>query len=276
MQGCVFFIIKTCFFCILLSSFSSLSLYASQPISSENYEKLTSLLRKTKTGKELLEKTKETDLQKKIYWGHHSHTDQRFIRTWNESDSVSSREVNSRIFINQHQSLFWMMVDLAHELTHVAYPSSYQPYDKDLDQEKFIRNGIKGRGGELEAVLNECRVARALKSEFMEHASHCDRYWMARKEKWNRSLLLKDFYRLGKWKKVFLKKVKKEDSFKYLSSESPVLISDANQTPYPLALANEYQVMNQKACMNNQKKIKKARSIASKKLKKWIKKRCEK
>ena len=193
--------------------------------------------------------------------GRVSRTDAVLTRHFNTETGQEKREREITISIRQDQNLQDMVLDMAHELTHATAEPAWDPYDPNLTLGKYIFAALEGPGGEVEAVVSECNVG----SELFGAVSRCKRYNTAENAV-NHDEVKKDFYRVGKFKSAVLAQLGTEAAlFPDLSSDRPELYSSTGQSPYPVALVEEFKQLNRIACENVKRRIqaKSERSPAS-------------
>ena len=193
--------------------------------------------------------------------GRVSRTDAVLTRHFNTDTGEEKREREITISIRQDQDLQDMVLDMAHELTHATAEPAWDPYDPNLTLGKYIFAALEGPGGEVEAVVSECNVAH----ELFGVVSRCRRY-NSGETAVNHGEVKKDFYRVGKFKSAVLAELGTEAVlFPDLSSDRPELYSSTGQSPYPVALVEEFKQLNQIACENVKRRIqaKSERSPAS-------------
>ncbi len=184
-------------------------------------------------------------------WGQTSRTNAVLTRFYNPETGKEYRERQLSIYIKKKQSLVDLVLDLAHELTHATERPEWDPYDPELTLGKYIGSSIEGKGGEVDAVVMECKVASELRSQYAVLIPRCDRYrFHARKT------ITQDFYRVGIWKESLVKILGAEAGrFPVLSSLAPALVSSTGDAPYPVALMAEFQEITQIACKNSKDRL---------------------
>lgn len=195
-------------------------------------------------------------------------------KTQNE---IKKREV--RVLLRSDLAEEDLLLDLAHELAHAVEPPQWDPYDPELSPARYMAQSLEGAGGEIEAVYQECVVARELK--LSNEKLRCDRYLKENYKNGSQQVSLvqisQDFYRVGEhYSEVLDALGSSAAEFKYLSSDDPVLISSTGQAPYPVALLAEYQELTETACANSRNRLKSisGRSIASSQAARLIARRC--
>jgi hypothetical protein len=188
-----------------------------------------------------------------------SRTDAILTRKYNPATGRESRERQVSVVVRTDQPLEEIVLDLAHELVHALARPSWDPYDPRLTPGAYIRATIEGQGGEIDAVVSECNVARELRlkgtfGRAQASLERCLAYWSPRGIR--RSRVRKDFYRVGDWKSPLTKLLGPEaEGFPFLSTERPRLYSSTGSAPYPMALYREYEEITQVACENSRKRL---------------------
>ncbi len=155
---------------------------------------------------------------------------------------------SGKISIHEKLGLADAAADLAHELTHFLERSPIDPYQEDFSEARYVREGIEGKGGELEAFARECEVARALEKKFPAFPAHrlCAPFWVGGVFQKEKARLA--YYALGSWwpKAGAVKK-----NIPELSAASSPLASNRNRKPYPISLAEEFRQTWRNACVAN-------------------------
>lgn len=207
------------------------------------------------------------DLLQKIEWGQVSKTDAVLVRHFNPETLAEHRERSVTILLRRDQPLEDLVLDLAHEMTHAVAGPSWDPYDPSLNAIEYVWRGIEGEGGEVDALVGECQIGVELAERLGGLPSRCERYLTraAAAPKIDRGRVLRDFYRVGRWKKELIQRLKPEafGRFALLSEETPVLYSSTGQAPYPLALYREFQEMTSIACENSRRRLSSLSSSSS-------------
>jgi hypothetical protein len=201
-------------------------------------------------------------LDRRFRWGAASRTDAVLTRQFHPSTGEESRTRDVFIVLKRGQSLTDLVLDLAHELTHAVTPPAWDPYDAGLSATGYIRASLEGAGGEVDALLAECRVGQELGLTQGASAQRCRRYLGARTSlgiyELDREKVRKDFYRVGRWFSELNQRIGAETAlaaFPDLSAESPQLYSSTGHTPYPLALLREYDEITVIACENTRRRL---------------------
>jgi hypothetical protein len=196
-----------------------------------------------------------------------------------------------------------LLSDLAHELTHAGAKPSWDPYDPGFGPTDYVRAAIEGPGGELDAILAECRVLKELSLRRFSpsteqpaegtspkgldalYASQCAPHLGPDGEP-SRPSLRKAFYRVGKHYGELLEYFTEGRGtnrggmpssgplsplsplsllslLSLLSNEAPVFLSSTGLAPYPVALLREYGALNRVACENSRRRLEREPAAAS-------------
>lgn len=231
----------------------------------QNIAFLIETLERSEVGKDLLEAAQGKarkhgfDLPQLIIPDIGSITDTTLTRKFSQSrpDKVSYF-LKSKIHINRELSVTAAVLDLAHELTHFIHRDAFNPYSSKFTVDSFIVSTIEGKGGEVEAYINECRVLFDLFPDYHKGRSKC---MEVRNEdgtysKQNGARL---FYQVGTYRKHFRKILKYfgigNEKFRAVTGETPSFISSAYGEPYPYAALKEYVNVMRKACKNDEKRV---------------------
>lgn len=230
----------------------------------EAIDNLLNILKTTDTGRKIIETSKKraksfgVTLESVIYVGDVSITDTKIMRKFN---SVSPERVEYKaivkVFINKNLTLKDAVLDLAHELTHYAIKESFNPYEMKLSAKEYIVEILEGKGGEVDAYLNECRVISELFPSFVGH-SKC-RMVMNHDGSLSKFKGAQQFYKIGIYFKDYVELLKKKGieskEMPFLNDEVAVFISAAQGLPYPVASYREYLEMMERVCQNDFKRI---------------------
>ncbi len=229
-----------------------------------NLKKLLELLGRSKTGEKLIKEAQYKAsrsgllLDDVIKVGDGSLTDTTLVRKFSpHSPEHVIYESRSVVYINR--SLPWddAILDLAHELTHYVYRESFNPYSESFNAKDFIKSTIEGGGGEVQAFLTECRVLRELFSRNVRSRSNCQRIEDGSGElSYTRAVEL--FYHIGSYYDGFRSQLQKRDiagSFADIKAEKINFISSAYGVPYPIAALMEYDLVINKVCENDRKRL---------------------
>lgn len=233
-----------------------------------------SLLRKTNRGSQLLKKAEQMNIP--VEAGDVSRTDLTASRVSGGKGEPFQFQV--RVIISREKDPLFQAMDLAHELIH-AFGPKVNPFDPGLDPLSYIRRGIEGPGGEVEAIRSECAVGR----EFLDAGAaklqvksdsllllkaRCLSAWKSKDEplKW-----VKNFYNLGHFHNDFMSTVNTlnltyDEKLRWrgqVGTRSPMFSSAVTHKPYPLALLEEYIQITRQVCDKAKERIHSGRSLAS-------------
>lgn len=215
-----------------------------------------SRLEQSKSGRALVQRamgvwslTREKELIDKLKWGSTSRTDAVLIRRYDVETGNETRDRKVTVYLREHQSLNNTVLDMAHELVHATTRPEWDPYDPTLTAAKYIKTSIEGTGGEVEAVLVECRISAEL--GIVDMTNRCQKYSGGNVTEKVRQ----DFYRVGKWLSQIKTSLGSEaNELPLLSAEAPTLYSSTGGAPYPSSLLDEYTQMTQVACANSKRR----------------------
>ncbi len=231
----------------------------------QNVAYLIETLERSQKGKELLELAQSKarkngfDINSLIIPDIGSITDTTLTRKFSESrpDKVKYF-TRSKIHINRELSVTSAVLDLAHELTHFIYRDAFNPYSNKFTIDKFIVSTIEGKGGEVEAYINECKILTELFSGMDQEQSKCSEIRNP-DGSYSRRLGAKLFYQVGSFKSKFHNILElfgvEEKKFQVVSNETPSFISSAYGEPYPYAALKEFVNVVRKACQNDEKRV---------------------
>jgi hypothetical protein len=229
-----------------------------------NLKKLIELLSRSATGSQLIKEAQYKasrlgqTLTDVIKVGEGSLTDTTLVRKFSpQSPMHVIFESRSIVYINRHLAWDDALLDLAHELTHFVYRESFNPYAENFNVKDFIKGTIEGQGGEVQAFLTECRVLRELFSRQNANRSHCQ------KIEDDQGILsytkaVDLFYHVGSYFDSLKGQLEKRDvasSFSSLKPEKINFISSAYGVPYPVAALMEYDLVVNKVCENDKKRL---------------------
>jgi Zn-dependent peptidase ImmA (M78 family) len=229
-----------------------------------NLKRLLELLERSTTGSKLLKEAHYkasrsghllTDLVKV---GEGSLTDTTLVRKFNpQSPENVIYESRSVVYLNR--SLNWddALLDLAHELTHFVYRESFNPYSDSFNARDFIRGTIEGKGGEVHAFLTECKVLRELFSKGNHNRSHCQKVEDSSGQL-SEVRAIEMFYHVGAYYDSFKEQLNKRElagSFSDLKEDKINFISSAYGVPYPIAALMEFDLVMNKVCENDKKRL---------------------
>jgi hypothetical protein len=229
-----------------------------------NFRRLFDLLEKSPSGEKIMKEASQKaarlglTLTDVVKVGEGSLTDTTLVRKFNpRSPDVVIYETKSVVYLNRNLGWEDALLDLAHELTHYTRRNSFNPYEDSFNARDFIRSTIEGEGGEVEAFLTECQVARELFSRQSQLRSNCRKIETADgKLSYARAVEL--FYHVGSYFEGFSKKLadrKLENAFSGLSDQKINFISSAYGVPYPIAALMEYELVLNKVCENDKRRL---------------------
>lgn len=232
----------------------------------ESIKILVETLNKSSTGKKIMvlgeKKAKEfgQTLIDVISAGEKSLTDTTLIRKFSETDQHEIIfESKSRIYIDKNLGLKEGILDLAHELTHYALRSPFNPYSQNFVAKDFITSTVEGKGGEVEAFLVECSVFQDLfsKEEFLR--STCNKVIDSESGKILKKKGIEQFYRVGEYLADFKKEMENHGlnphDFPFLKGEKAIFYSSTYGLPYPIAALREFESVQKKVCQNNKNRL---------------------
>lgn len=217
------------------------------------------ILGTTKAGADLIQaaKSREPQFLRRLTVGPNSLTETVFSRSFSLEDGSESLEVENFLRLNRNLSRRDLVLDLGHELTHFVYRSPANPYGEHHSLRDFIREGIEGEGGELDAFRMECLVSWELeKTRDLPVHEICARYRRAENGgelAFARERARAEYYNVGRYYRS-LAPLKKY--FPELNEGVVVFSSSLQKAPYPYALVKEYAFVRKVACENNQRKAK--------------------
>lgn len=206
----------------------------------------------------------------RISIGDRSFTESTYSRTYSLKDGSEELMIENHLTISRNLSRIDAVYDLTHELVHFLFRKPHNPYKMEFSMPEFVRHGIEGKGGELQAFEAECRLAWELeKKAKVEPHRLCEKYRLAIREKeqpkrslasrilslFARDKAAKDFYSVGNY---FVTLQGLQIELPKLSNENPIFISSLENSPYPYALIQEFVNVRKMACENN---VRKARLI---------------
>lgn len=229
-----------------------------------NLKKLLELLQKSPTALKLLKEAQykasrsgET-LFDVIKVGEGSLTDTTLVRKFSpHSPQHVIYESRSVVYINRHLNWDDALLDLAHELTHYVYRDSFNPYAESFNAKDFIKSTIEGSGGEVQAFITECRVLKELFSKQVQSRSNCSKI-EDEKGQLSYTKAVSLFYNVGPYYDSFKERLIKREilsHFTELKDEKINFISSAYGVPYPIAAMMEYDLVVNKVCENDKKRL---------------------
>jgi hypothetical protein len=168
-------------------------------------------------------------------------------------DGREEIQVRHEVTLNRSLRLHEVVVDLAHELVHFSRKEMLDPYRAGFELKEFVRRGIEGVGGELEALAVECQVAWELEAYYPDFPRHglCAPY----KESDGRfasERARRDYYAVGRSFGELPERLRA--ALPELHPGTVRFTSSYARKPYPVALAEEYDATRKTACENNRRK----------------------
>jgi hypothetical protein len=229
-----------------------------------NLKKLLELLSRSATGEKIIKeaqyKAARTGLliEDVIKVGESSLTDTTLVRKFSpHSPEHVIYESRSVVYISKNLAWDDALLDLAHELTHYVYREGFNPYSESFNAKDFIKSTIEGTGGEVQAFLTECRVLKELFSRRVQTRSNCQKIEDSSGQlSYTKAVEL--FYHVGSYFDGFHSQLKKRDiasSFSDLKPEKINFISSAYGVPYPVAALMEFDLVVNKVCENDKKRL---------------------
>lgn len=230
-----------------------------------NIKKLLELLERSQTGSELIEmaRAKAQKSGKRlidvIKAGEGSLTDTTLVRKFSpENPEQVEYETRSIVFINRTHRWDDALLDLAHELTHFVYRDAFNPYAENFNVKDFIKSTIEGTGGEAQAFLQECKVLDELfQRGATQGRAHCHSI-KDEEGKISLSKAVELFYHVGPYYDTFhqqLSSRKVAEHFSLLKKGKINFISSAYGLPYPVAAMMEFDLVMNKVCENDRKRL---------------------
>lgn len=229
-----------------------------------NFKRLFDILERTPTGARILKQASRKaarlglTIQDVVRVGDGSLTDTTLVRKFNpRSPDVVIYETKSVVYLNRHLGWEDALLDLAHELTHYTHRNGFNPYEDSFNARDFIRSTIEGEGGEVEAFLTECQVARELFAKTHQLRSNCQKIEDG-EGKLSFTKAVELFYHIGPYYDAFSQKLSEkslESAFSGLSGGKINFISSAYGVPYPVAALMEYELVMNKVCENDKKRL---------------------
>lgn len=232
----------------------------------ENFKRLITALKKSNSGKNILERATEKAAQRGqtlldvVASGDGSLTDTTLVRRFAASNPTEVMfETKSRVFLNRHLKTLDAMLDFAHELTHFTYREAFNPYDSRFKLKDFIQKTVEGRGGEVDAYMVECKVLSELYPGQLESRSSCSKVLDQKTGMLSKLKGMQEFYKVGahfrNLQKDFQKYALSETDLPHVSSDHAIFISSAWGLPYPVAAVKEYANIMDRVCHNDQNRL---------------------
>jgi hypothetical protein len=230
-----------------------------------NILRLIEVLSMSKTGKKLIQEARNKALENGkeiteiILPGEISLTDTTLVRKFYPEDpSQIQYQSRSTIYINTSLGTQDAVMDLAHELQHFLYRTTFNPYLNQFSLGEFVESTIEGEGGEVAAFLTECMVLRELFSQTYFNKSQCKElnFTLTREEVFSQAKSL--FYQVGQYHDQLRQVYAQNSADRLVSKVGPgkiKFISSAYGVPYPLAAYLEYQLVMEKVCENDKKRL---------------------
>jgi hypothetical protein len=229
-----------------------------------NLKKLIELLDRSPSGNKLLREAQSKaslsgqTLLDVIKVGESSLTDTTLVRKFSpHSPEEVVYESRSVVYLNRGLAWDDALLDLAHELTHYVYRENFNPYVDSFNAPEFIKGTIEGSGGEVQAFLTECRVLKELFSTKVQTRSQCTKITNEHGEL-SHSKAVDLFYHVGDYYKSFSAQLAKRDLSSFLTrlkGDKIDFISSAYGVPYPMAALMEYDLVVNKVCENDKKRL---------------------
>jgi len=201
------------------------------------------------------------ELIQHLRWSSTSRTDAVLTRQFDPITGHESRSREVTVYLKRTSSMPDLVLDIAHELVHATSRPAWDPYDPGLTPGKYIWTSLEGEGGEIEAVLSECRISAEIPAFKPMFHKRCNSYLDPTKTLVDRTKVRQDFYRVGHWNRELMRELGAEVvMLPLLNSEEPRLYSSTGSTPYPVALLREYREVTSAACENSKKRAEIAKS----------------
>lgn len=222
-------------------------------------DELLDFVHDTRFGQKLVKTAlaKNPTFREHIALGDNSVTETVFSRSYVLETGREELVVENYLKLNERLSRRDLVWDLAHELTHFVYRRPPNPYAHNGTLTEFIREGIEGKGGELDAFESECLVSWELERKWRAPRHElCERYRKSEakggsRREFNRALARLDYYRVGPYEKQL---ARLRPHFPELSKAPVIFSSSLEKAPYPMALIREFSVVRKTACANNLRK----------------------
>lgn len=218
-------------------------------------DELIGALESVPEGAKLLQevRAKNPKFREHLRLGNASLTESTFSRSYSLFDGREEIRVRHEITVNQKLRLAESVVDLAHELVHFSQKEMLDPYKEGFELQEFVRRGIEGPGGELDALARECLVAWDLERHYPKFPRHhlCAPFRTA-KGGFHREKARRAYYAVGQWMKEVRPALRK--GFPEIHGGRVVFTSSYARKPYPVALTEEYESTRKTACENNRRK----------------------
>lgn len=229
-----------------------------------NLKKLFELLSRSATGEKLIKEAAYKAsrsgllLEDVIKVGESSLTDTTLVRKFSpHSPEHVIYESRSVVYINRNLGWNDALLDLAHELTHYVYREGFNPYSESFNARDFIKSTIEGSGGEVQAFITECKVLKELFSTKVQSRSNCQKI-EDESGQLSFTKAVELFYHVGSYYDGLHKQLQKREiagEFAHIKPEKINFISSAYGVPYPVAALMEYELVVNKVCENDRKRL---------------------
>lgn len=196
---------------------------------------------------------KDPEFRKHLHLGYSSLTESTFSRSYSLADGREEIRVRHEVTVNRKLRFAESVVDLAHELVHFSQKEMLDPYKEGFELSEFVRRGIEGPGGELDALARECLVAWDLERHYKKFPRHelCAPFRSAQGG-FDREKARRAYYAVGQWLAEVPSSLRKK--FPEIHAGPVTFSSSYARKPYPVALAEEYEATRRTACENNRRK----------------------
>lgn len=235
-------------------------------------KELVRILKRSPSAKKLLRQAiKKSHQNGQTLWdvikpGPLSLTDTTLLRKFSPHDpSQVVIEDRSKVYLNTNLNVMDGLMDLVHELTHYTLRTPFDPYSEKFDLKALMANTIEGRGGEVDAYLQECQVYRELRGK-KAGKSKCRVIPSFSHGHVSRQEITQEFYKLGDYFEEFLIGLKSHNlnarDFPFLKQAKGRFVSSAYNLPYPNAVILEFESILRKVCENEKRRMKFAKGTA--------------
>ena len=187
-----------------------------------------------------------------IEYGSSSRMDTNYLRKISSSKLGPKIEYEKKfkITLNQKNSTIYAALDLVHELTHFLYKNEQNPYSEKFVMKKYIKDAIEGPGGEIEAYISECRVAKEI--NVFKNKDLCK--GIDEGSSRARFRLTRQYYELGDHYYAFINELGprfNHREFRFISKKQSQFVSSVWELPYPLAMLRQFKSLKKRVCENN-------------------------
>ncbi len=232
------------------------------PDPQESIKELLKIIKRSKSGKRIIYLAqKKANLSGKtlvdlVVPGDGSICDTTLIRKFSRTNPLKvAYETKSIIYLNEKLSVINAILDLAHELTHFALRTPFNPYKQNFSLAGFIKSIVEGKGGEVDAYMSECRVLYEMFPKSSQFKSNCIKMIDRKTGRFSKSIGIRKFYQIGNDYLSFKENLSEYGldikSFPYITDEYANFISSAYGHPYPVAAFKEYVSIMDKVCKND-------------------------